>query len=233
MPNEQMMMIENIEATQATQVRAKLDKVTIDQYQEDLENGADFPAVIVFAEEGSSRYILADGFHRLLAHVNAGIEMIKVDVRVGGMLEALTYALSANRAHGLRRSNADKVNAVKMALKDPQLSQLTQQEIADVCGVDRSTVYRVGQKDGGGADDGAKPQKPEANKPENNRPTKPAPTQNEIERGEVCMAMAHIKALPYSGEDAGKLEFDGDDIKDLQYCSTWLAHAFLAAQGGE
>lgn len=228
MPSKHEMAIENIEATQATQVRTKLNKDIIDQYQADLEDGADFPAITVFAEEGSARHILADGFHRLLAYVNAGRDMIEVEVHVGGMHEALMWALSANRAHGLRRTNADKINAVKMALKDPAISQHTQQEIADICGVSRKTVQRTSHKDVPDPDTGAKP---EANKPENNRPTKPEPTQEEIERGEVRQALGLIKALPYPGKDAGKLAFDGDDIADLEYCSGWLAHAFLAARG--
>ena len=232
MASEQMMMIANIEATQATQVRAKLDKGIIDQYQEDLENGADFPAIVVFAEKGSARFILADGFHRLLAHVNAGIEMIKVDVHVGGMHEALMYALSANTRHGLRRSNADKVNAVKMAMKDPKLRQLTQQEIADICGVSRKTVQRTAQKEKPDAgQNGTESQEPEANKPENNRPTKAEPTQDEIDRGEIRQAIALVKGLPYPGEDSAKLKFDGDDVEGLEYMSAWAAHAFLAARG--
>ena len=232
MPSKHEMAIDAIEATQATQVRTTLNKDIIDQYQSDLEGGAVFPAVVVFAEEGSARHILADGFHRLLAHVNAGLEMIEVEVHKGGMHEALIYALSANRAHGLRRTNADKINAVKLALKDPTISQHTQQEIADICGVSRKTVQRTAHKDvPDPGQDGENGQKPETNKPENNRPTKPAPTQDEIERGEVRQALALIKALPYPGEDAGKLVFDGDDIEDLEYVSKWLAHAFLAARG--
>ena len=225
------MAIENIEATQATQVRTKLNKDIIDQYQEDLEDGAVFPPVIVFAEEGSARHIFADGFHRLLAYVNAERDMIEVEVHIGGMHEALMYALSANRVHGLRRTNADKVNAVVLALKDPAISQHTQQEIADICGVSRHTVQRTEHKQSSGRYDKDTGKKPEKNKPENNRPTKPEPTQEEIERGEVRQALALIKALPYPGKDAGKLQFDGDDMQDLEYVSGWLAHAFLEARG--
>lgn len=230
MPSKHEMAIENIEATQATQVRTKLNKDVIDQYQQDLEDGAIFPPVVVFAEEGSSRHILADGFHRLIAHVNAEREMIEVEVHVGGMHEALVHALSANRVHGLRRTNSDKINAVKLALKDPAISQHTQQEIADICGVSRSTVVRVGHKDPDPSENVSKTQKPEANTPENNRPTKVPPTQDEIERGEVRQALALLKALPYPGENAGKLVFDGDDIKDLEYCCVWLSNAFIAAR---
>jgi hypothetical protein len=221
---------DNIEATAATQVRTMLHKDIITSYQEDLENGAIFPALVVFAEKGSERYILADGFHRLYAMVNAGREFVEVEVHDGGLHDALVYALGANTGHGLRRTNADKVNAVKLALKDPELSQLTQREIADVCRVDRQTVRRVGQRDTGG--DVSKTPKNEGgeaedNKPENNRPTKPEPTQAEIERDELRQSLSLIKAFPYGGEDATKLHLEPDDIDDLEYVSGWCAHAVL------
>ena len=50
------------------------------------------------------------------------------------------FALGANTTHGIRRSNRDKINAVKLALKDPQILELTQQQIADICRVSRETV---------------------------------------------------------------------------------------------
>jgi uncharacterized ParB-like nuclease family protein len=222
-----MMSCDAIEATQATQVRTKIHKDTVDLYQQDLENGAPFPAIVVFAEKGSARYILSDGFHRLIAHVNAGIEEIDCEVHEGGMHEALVWALGANDTHGLRRSNADKIHAVQMCLKDPALSQLSHQEIADVCRVHKNTVQRTSVRDttGRGDKDPAKPTKPDGN---DVRPTKPEPTQQEIERDEVRAAMRAIKVLPYAGGDAVKLGFDKDDVADLEYVSTWCAHAVLA-----
>jgi len=227
------MAIDAIEATQATQVRVKIHKDIVEEYQADIENGAKMPAVIVFAEKGSARHILADGFHRLLAHVNAGRKLIKVKTLEGGMHEALMFALGANGTNGLRRSNADKINAVKMALKDPEISQHTQREIADICGVSRKTVQRVQHKDDPDQDqNGTKSQKPEKNKPENNRKTKPEPTQDEIERGEVRQALALIKALPYPGNSAIHLGFDPDDMADIEYVATWLSHLVMESRNG-
>lgn len=229
-----MMPIEMIEATTATQVRMKLDKGIITMYQEDIENGAIMPAVDVFAEKGSARHILADGFKRLLAAVNAGREEIEVKVHEGGMHEALIWALGSNRTHGERRTNADKINAVQMALKDPAISQLTQQEIADICCVNRSTVQRVELRLGvtGRYKKPTKPGSPEDNKPENNRPTKPAPTQDEVEREELRSYLKGVKAFPYEGSEAVKLGLSPDDVADLEYCSAWMAHAVIACRNG-
>jgi transposase len=223
------MPIEMIEATTATQVRVKLDRSLIDRYTEDIKNGAIMPPVDVFAEQGSSRHILADGFHRVIAAVNADKSEIEVKVHEGGMHEALIFALSANRTHGQRRTNADKINAVKLALKDPKLSGLPQQEIADVCGVSINTVSRVSLRD---TTDNKKAATPEDNKPENNRPTKAAPTQAEVERDELRAATKAIRAFPYEGGDAVKLALDPDDVADLEYCSAWMAHAVIACRNG-
>ena len=222
-----------IEATRATQVRTKLYKDVIDAYRKDLECGAIFPPVDVFAEKGSQRFILADGFHRLYATIHAGIEEIEVTLHEGGMHEALIFALGANAGHGLRRSNADKINAVKLALKDPEISEYTQQEIADICRVTRETVSRVGRRETLGENDDkgdnwTKSQKPEKNQPENNRPTKTPPTQAEVERDELRQALSLIKALPYDGEDTAKLNLSKDDVLDLEYVSGWTAQAALA-----
>lgn len=170
----------SIEATAAPQVRTKLHKDVIDQYREDLEAGAIFPPVIAFAHKGSEKIILSDGFHRLYATIHAGHEEIEVELHEGGMHEALVYALGANAGHGLRRSNADKVNAVKLALKDPEISQMTQQKIADICRVTRQTVNRISHRETldeneqGGV---TKLQRTEENLPDNIRPSGRAPTQ--------------------------------------------------------
>lgn len=224
------MFCDNIEATEATQVRAKLSKETIDQYCEEIQTGAEMPPVVVFAEDGSQRYILADGHHRLYAHIHADLKEIEVDLRVGDMHDALEFALQANRAHGLRMTNADKVKSVKMALADPELAQKTQQEIADIVGITREAVNRISRRDtlDAAKDVDGEPGEPEENTADNVRATKPEPTQEEVERGELRQAASLVKALPYGGEDASKLELTPDDVADLEYISTWCAHAVLA-----
>ncbi len=222
-----------IEATSSTQIRVKLDKDYILQLQNDIQAGDTMPALTVFCEQGSSRHVLSDGFHRLIAFINEGIEECEVDVHEGGMHEALAFALSSNRTHGLRRSNADKVNAVKLALKDPQFSELTHGQIAELCGVSRETVNRIAGKTKENTGD-SEPGQPEDNKPENNRPTKPAPTQAEIELQELKAALSAIKAFPYEGGDiVGMLDIDKDDVADIEYVATWCSHAVVAYRNGE
>lgn len=221
-----------IEATTATQMRVKLDAGTIDAYCEDLKNGAIFPPIDVFKEKGSGRYILSDGFQRLLAHIHAEIETIDCEVHRGGMHEALLHALGANAQHGLRRSNADKRNAVMMALKDPEISRLAQNEIADLCRVHRNTVRKL-QHEILTADDAHNVHSNNGNQSQEPtdddiRPTKKPPTQAEIERDELREACKAIRAFPYGGADVGKLKLNKADIADLEYVSTWCASAVIA-----
>ena len=220
---------DNILASAATQVRKKLDQSTIDAYVEALSNGAVFPPLVVFAEKDSERYILADGFHRLHAFINAEIGQCPVEVREGGLHEALLFALGANDEHGLRRTNADKRNAVELALKDPEISQLKVPDIAIVCRVNERTVRRI-RDDMDLAKPGTKPNAPgkgEEPSPDDQRPTRPAPTQDEVERTELRNALGLIKACPYGGEDVTKLELDKDDTADLEYVAAWCSHAVL------
>jgi len=91
-----MLATDNILASAATQVRKKLDKTTIEEYIQALANGAQFPALVVFAEKDSERYILADGFHRLHAYINAEAGECEVEVHEGSLHDALMWALGAN-----------------------------------------------------------------------------------------------------------------------------------------
>lgn len=227
---------DNIEATAATQIRTKIHEDVVKIYTKDMEDGAIFPPLDVFAEEGSERYILADGFHRHRAYVNVDAEDIQCHLHVGGLHDALIFALGANETHGLRRSNADKRLAVKMALKDPQISQLTLREIGDICRVSHTTVATL-RNEMQLADDMEDPDSTEnnpdgevpADADEDDLAVKHEATQIEVETREVQEACKAFKALPYPGnESLQKLELTKDLVADLEYTSTWCAHAVIA-----
>ena len=222
--------IEEILATASTQMRKKLDTATIKEYCEAAQNGAVFPPVVVFTEKGGDRRVLADGFHRLHAFVDADIDTVKAEVRVGGQREAMIYAMGCNEEHGLRRTNADKRFAVEMMFKDPELRQLTQKQMAEICRVTRQTIGRV-RDDMVLAEGRKKKQKPGTPTdptPEDHRPSRPEPTQEEAETGEVRTALSLIMALPYGGEDAAeKLDLNKDDTANLEYVAAWCSHAVL------
>jgi hypothetical protein len=228
--------LDNIEATAATQVRVKMDPALIEQYTEDFKNGADFPPLDVFREENSERNIMADGFHRQRAAINAEREDIGCNVHVGGMREALIFALGANNNHGLRRSNRDKRHAVEMALKDPEISQYQMQEIADICRVTRQTVRRIQNDlltedgDGSTGNNGTKSHDPSVSDPTDDdfRDTGAELSQQDVELTELKQACSLVKAFPYDGAGAAtNLALSKDDVADLEYVSTWCANAVL------
>jgi uncharacterized ParB-like nuclease family protein len=122
-----------------TQVRAGLNETTMAEYAEALADGAKFPPVIVFHD--GSRYIAADGFHRIQAAVRSGATQIECDVRKGSKTDALKFALGCNAHHGLRRTNADKRHAVGLALREfPKASTAA---IAEMCLVSNELVAEI------------------------------------------------------------------------------------------
>lgn len=234
--------LDAIEATAATQVRVRIDRKMVDQYTEDFQNGAAFPPLVCFREKNSDRIILADGFHRQRGAVNAGREDIGCFIYEGGTHDALMYALGSNAEHGFRRSNADKIHAVEMALKDPELSQLKTQEIADICRVAKRTVERVINRhlseDENDSQDATESQdnsdKVETSHEEHVRDSGKKLTQAEVETDEVREALKQIMCLPYSGEDAiERLVLDPDLVADCEYVSTWLSSLVIVYRNNE
>ena len=122
-----------------TQVRAGLSEATVSDYAEALADGAKFPPVVVFYD--GSRYIAADGFHRVHAAIRNSGTQIECDVRKGGKGEALKFALGCNAHHGLRRTNADKRHAVELAVREfPNVSTVA---IARMCLVGDELVAEI------------------------------------------------------------------------------------------
>lgn len=127
-----------------TQMRVTLVDGTIGDYRDEMLAGVEFPPVVVYFD--GTAYWLADGFHRLHAALAAGRDAIIADVYEGSARDARCHSMSANADHGLRRSNADKRNAVEMALADEEWSKLPNTKIAEMCAVAESFVRKVKQE---------------------------------------------------------------------------------------
>ena len=135
-----MLWLEQIRTDGGTQPRAQMDRTVVAEYAADMGNGATFPPVVVFYD--GSEYWLADGFHRVEAAKSLGLVEIAADVRQGTLEDAKWYSYSANKLHGLRRSNEDKRRAVEAALAHPYASRHSGEEIARHCGVSNATISR-------------------------------------------------------------------------------------------
>lgn len=127
-----------ITVDQRCQPRVAIDQRIVDDYADDMTEGAGFPPLTVYHD--GSAYWLADGFHRLSAAMKLGLAEVECDVRQGTMRDAILHSVGANRDHGLRRTNADKQRAVTALLSDPEWSKWSDREIAALCGVHHQMV---------------------------------------------------------------------------------------------
>jgi len=130
-----------------TQPRAALDEDIIAEYADCMQAGDVFPPVVVFHD--GTDYWLADGFHRWYAALRTAGGAhgeLACDIRQGTQRDAILYSVGANAAHGLRRSNADKRQAVITLLNDPEWKQWSNNEIAKRCAIDSATVDDIRRK---------------------------------------------------------------------------------------
>lgn len=118
------------------QTRAEINMETVNAYADSMTEGAKFPPVVLFGTE--SKCWIGDGWHRVMAAEQIGALDINAELRAGGRIDALKFALAANAAHGLRRSNADKRRCVEIAVRE--FSGLSDNAIAQMCGVSNHAV---------------------------------------------------------------------------------------------
>jgi hypothetical protein len=123
-----------------TQPREKIDDAVVKEYAEVWTSGGIFPPPDVFYD--GSEYWLADGFHRVIAAIRAGIKRIDVEVHQGECRDAVLFSVGVNATHGVRRTNEDKRRAVMTLLNDEEWSHWSDVKIAARCGVTDKTVAR-------------------------------------------------------------------------------------------
>lgn len=139
----QLINVGSVERDVATQPRLEIRMDVVEEYAASLRAGADLPPVVVF-EDDENRLWLADGWHRLMAHEAAELEEMWAEIYTGQTRrDALLYAVGANHAHGLRRTNADKRRAVETLLRDPEWSAWSDRAIAEACRVTHPFVAQV------------------------------------------------------------------------------------------
>lgn len=130
--------VADIRVNGGTQSRAQIDREVVAEYAEAVENGADFPPLVVFFD--GATYWLADGFHRYEAYSRARRFDVPADVRQGTQRDAILYSVGANASHGLRRTRDDKRRAVLTLLNDPEWATWSDREVAKACRVSHTFV---------------------------------------------------------------------------------------------
>ena len=113
---------------------------TIWQYMESMKDGAIFPPIVVY-EIATSRYMLADGFHRVTANRNLGRETIPATIHQGTEADALYYSrFTANRTNGLRLTRSDLQALCETIIQDPEYRDRTDMELGKLVGCADTTI---------------------------------------------------------------------------------------------
>jgi len=149
-----------------TQSRDANDQEHIDFLAEQLQNGETLPPITVVHD--GLEYYLADGFHRVHAHIKLNKASIKCEVITGTLRHAIDLSGMANKTHGLNRSHATKRKQVLIYLEDFEWSELSDRAIAKKVGVSHPFVANLRTELSGGV----KKESPKAPKKENPKATK-------------------------------------------------------------
>lgn len=137
--------ITQITVDRRIQARESIDEDAVKEYAEAQSNGAVLPAIVVFKDEQRDGpvYRLADGFHRIESAKRSGATSVRAEVRLGTRRDAMLFAIGANSAHGLRRTNADKRRAVEMLLGDDKWGAESDRWIAEAAHVSHTFVAKL------------------------------------------------------------------------------------------
>lgn len=138
------MKVLNIQAIRidgGTQSREQINQDCVNEYAELVKDGVEFPPVSVYFD--GTDYYLADGFHRYMAHIQAGKVSITSNVQSGTLRDAILHSLGANAMHGLRPTRADKRKAVNTMLDDFEWAEMSDREIARACHVSHTFVSDI------------------------------------------------------------------------------------------
>jgi hypothetical protein len=178
----------------ATQARTVVRAEVVNEYETALRAGDKFPPIIVVSD-GEHNWVV-DGWHRVeaMTRIDSNASVKAVVIR-GSFDDAVWHAARSNRTHGLRRSNADKVRSVNLALQVKPDEAL--RVIADWCGVSHEMVrqYKAALD--------APPPEPEAveraaqDAIDEARDTVPFPTLNRmaLARGSLALCMRKIREI--------------------------------------
>jgi ParB-like chromosome segregation protein Spo0J len=85
-----------------------MGKCVVD-YVNDLNEGAQFPPIIVFFDGAS--YWVADGFHRLAAFKRAGRSTIRAEIKPGGARDAVLYTAGIKTFTRAQRSLLTRIKS--------------------------------------------------------------------------------------------------------------------------
>jgi hypothetical protein len=130
---KKIIFINDIDFKGSPQVRYDVRDDAVLDYAERYNAKQPMPPVDLFLIPGSKVYLIGDGLHRTLAQQSLKRKAIEANVHSGTLEDCIKFALLANAKHGLRRTNADKMQCASCALR--QWPALSDRALADLAGV--------------------------------------------------------------------------------------------------
>lgn len=116
------------------QARERIDSDAVGEYSASYAAGVELPPPAVYSVSG--KLYVVDGYHRVPAAIKAGLEFLRVVIVGEGTIDdAEWFATGVNKDHGVRRSNADKRRALRMALETEIGVEQSTQTLAKHVGV--------------------------------------------------------------------------------------------------
>ena len=110
------------------------------EYTETIGEWIERAPLTVYRDGDKACHWLADGFHRVEAAAQAGLQAVPCVVDSGGYRDALLFACGANATHGARSTREDRRRAAETLLKDPEWSCWSDRKIAETAGVSPTMV---------------------------------------------------------------------------------------------
>jgi len=124
-----------------TQSRIAINEEAVEDYAEVISASKKWPLPPLDVFHDGNRYMVADGFHRVLGATKAKRASVPCNVHKGTATEARIFGMTANDKHGLRMTRDDKRSCVEWLLDNG--GKMTQKAIATAAGVATRTVKRI------------------------------------------------------------------------------------------
>ena len=146
----ELVRLELIRTDGETQPREQMMPDTIEEYAEAMRfepardlvvdlQGKPWPAIeLVRNPEG--HHWLVDGFHRLAAARQIGLEAFQAQLQPGTHRDAIRLSFGVNASHGQRRTRQDLKRALERALRDEEWGKWSNASIAELCHTTAKTV---------------------------------------------------------------------------------------------
>ncbi len=145
-PRRISLPLKDLKVDHRLQIRTAINPEYIGKLSEGYSAGDDIPPPIAFWN--GAHYLLVDGFHRVPAAKDAGIEALPVDVFDGDFRAAMLWAVGPDnpnndKARAQPITNADKRRKVTMLLGDPAWREWSNAKIAYACCVSAPYVGEI------------------------------------------------------------------------------------------